>query len=192
MGRAMARTDYSIWIIEASNVTVSGGKSLSGLTQGTGEHLLGENLRIEEAAWLRTEIKDPGRETGFDDNDGGQRLAEAQVIDGVSHAKNTGVEAEYRLTLRDPQSGEMWEAVGYNLNEPGTGPAYGTVEGLAFVDAGKGAPPVGRGLTVEATAEGPGGFGQPAIDAEAFFAPLISSDRDTIPVSATFIQYEPL
>lgn len=168
----MAQGDYSIWIVEASKLAVSGGKSLSGLTQGTGEHLLGETIRLEENAWLRTDIRDPGSDTTFDDNDGGQRLAEAQVINGVAHAANTRVEAEYRLTLRDPESGETWDAVGYNLNEPGAGPAYGTVEGLAFVDGGHGFPPLGRDLQVEATAEGPGAFGQPAIEADEFLAPL--------------------
>ena len=54
------------------------------------------------------------------------------------------------------------------MNEPGQSPAYGTVEGLAFVNA---PPPAGVPLTVISSREGPGSSGQPALPAANVYAP---------------------
>lgn len=150
--------NYSVWMLEASNISLSGGVSLSGITQGDGSNLVGATLRLENNQWVETFLRD--NDTNFDDNDGNQRLDGAQTIGGTSYANNTQVEAEYRLTLRDPATGQTWEALGYNVNN--SSPAYATIEGLAFVS---GFPPVGVDLEVVSAAEGPGSFGQPAVGA---------------------------
>lgn len=162
----MAR--YSVWMLEASNITVSNG-SLSGHTQGDGSHLVGETIRLDAPDWHETTIRDRGKDTDFDDNDGGQRLDGAQTIDGTTYDDNTKVEAEYRVTLRDPDTGDTWDAIGYNVVN--SSPAYGTVEGLAFVGPEGGFPPVGRDLEVTAATEGPGSMGQNAIAASELVAP---------------------
>lgn len=181
----MAR--YSVWMLGASNVTVSGGKSLSGLTQGDGTHLLGETIRLDTNAWTETFIRDGGRDSNFDDNDNNQRLDGAQTIDGNSYGNSTEVEAEYRITLRDPGTGETWDVLGYNLDN--SNPQYGTIEGLAFVGPAGDFPPVGRDLVVDNAAEGPGSLGQPAIDAGDLVSPpcftagtRILTDRGYVPV----------
>ncbi|PKP83786.1 MAG: hypothetical protein CVT80_11930, partial [Alphaproteobacteria bacterium HGW-Alphaproteobacteria-2] len=152
---------FSVWMLEASNITVSGGKSLSGITQGDGSHLLGETIRLDNNNWLQTFIQD--NDPNFDDNDGNQRLNGAQTIGGVTYASGTQVKAEYRLTLRDPATGKTWTVLGYNVNN--SNPNFATIEGLAFVGPVAGFPPIGRNLQVIATFEGPGSAGQPAINA---------------------------
>lgn len=152
---------YSVWMLEAADITVSGGKSLSGITQGDGSHLVGETIRLDTNQWLETFIRD--NDPNFDDNDSNQRLDGAQTIGGTTYADGTRVEAEYRLTLRDPVTGETWDVLGFNINN--SSPVFGTIEGLAFVGPVGGFPPVGRDLQVIAAFEGPGAAGQPAIDA---------------------------
>ena len=181
--------NYNVWMLEASNITVSGGESLSGFTQGDGSHLVGETIRLDSNDWLETRIGDRGGDTDFDDNDGNQVLRGSQVIDGVRYGNNTRVEAEYRITLRDNDTGETWDVLGYNVNEPGQSPAYGTVEGLAFVGPQGGFPPIGRDLEVIGAFEGPGSFGQPSIDADDLATPpcftpgtLIRTETGYVPV----------
>jgi len=142
---------YSVWILEALNISVSGGKSLDGITQGDGSHLPGETITLENGNWLETSIKDNDR--NFDDNDN-QRLQGDQTINGTNYGNNTKVEAEYSLTLQDPDTGETYEAVSYNVND--SSPAYGTVEGLAFLGPPQGWPPVGKPLNVIDARQGPG------------------------------------
>jgi len=158
---------YSVWMLDASYITISGGKSLSGITQGDGSHLLGETIRLDDNAWTETFIRD--NDQFFDDNDGDQRLDGAQTIGGTTYADGTQVEAEYRLTLRDPATDETWQVLGFNVNN--SSPAFGTVEGLAFVGPVGGFPPVGRDLEVIAADEGPGSTGQPAIAATGLASP---------------------
>lgn len=156
--------NYSIWILGASNITVSGGQELSGFTQGDGTHLVGETIRLDNNNWEEVFVRDGGSDTDFDDNDGNQRLDGAQVIDAVSYANNRNVEAEYLITLRDPNTGIEYTAIGFNVNEPGSPfPAYGTIEGLAFVGGVGGFPPIGVDLEVVASSEGPGSFGVPSL-----------------------------
>lgn len=165
--------NYSVWMLEAGNITISGGQSLDGVTQGDGTHLVGETLRLDTAAWHETFVRDGGSDTRFDDNDGNQRLDGNQTIDGAGYTDGARVEAEYRLTVRDPSSGDTWDVLGYNVNEPGQSPAYGTVEGLAFVGPPGGFPPVGVDLEVVAAFEGPGDYGQSPIEAGALASPII-------------------
>jgi hypothetical protein len=162
--------NYSVWALGASNITVSGGKSLSGVTQGDGTHLVGETIRLDSRAWQETRLGD--NDTTFDDNDGNQVLRGTQSFDGTSYANNTVVEGEYRLTLRDEATGEEWDVIGYNVNEPGQSPAYGTVEGLAFVGDPGAFPPTGVDLRVVGAFEGPGFAGEPTIEAGDLVSPI--------------------
>jgi len=161
--------NYSVWMLEASNITVSGGQSLSGITQGDGSHLVGETIRLDTNDWLETFIRDGGQDTDFDDNDNNQRLDGAQTIGGTTYGNSTRVEAEYRITLRDPDTGDTWDVLGYNVVN--SSPAYATIEGLAFVGPPGGFPPVGKDLEVISASEGPGSLGQPPIDAGDLASP---------------------
>lgn len=179
--------NYNVWMLEASNVTVSGGQSLSGFTQGDGSHLVGETIRLDSNEWLETRLRDSGSDSDFDDNDGNQGLRGAQTINGTTYGNNTRVEAEYRITLRDPDTGETWDVLGYNVVN--SSPAYGTIEGLAFVGPPGGFPPVDRDLEVIGAFEGPGGMGQPSIDAGDLASPpcftpgtLIETETGYVPV----------
>ena len=159
---------YSVWILEESNISVSGGKTLDGITQGDGSHLLGETITLNNNNWLETTIRDD--DTNFDDNDN-QQLQGDQTIDGTTYADGTRVEGEYRITLEDAD-GNQYEAVAYNVDN--SSPAYGTSEGLAFVGPPEGWPPQGVELTVVATSEGPGSLGQDPIGAGDLVAPCFT------------------
>lgn len=157
-------------MLEASNITISGGGSLGNATQGDGSHLLNQTIRLQNNNWLETFIRDGGQDSDFDDNDNNQRLDGAQTIGGTTFGNSTIVEAEYRLTLRDPDSGQTWDVLGYNINN--SNPAYASIEGLAFVGPPGGFPPVGVDLVVDAVFEGPGSTGQPAINAGNIASPI--------------------
>jgi hypothetical protein len=58
--------------------------------------------------------------------------------------------------------------VGVNVNEAGSSPAFGTIEGLAFIGQ---APPRDVPLTVVSAREGPGSSGQPPTQAPVYFVP---------------------
>ncbi|MFO7758682.1 MAG: Hint domain-containing protein [Roseovarius sp.] len=178
-------SNYSVWMLEQSHVTISGGKSLDGITQGDGTHLVGETLRLDSNDWHQTFLRDNTSDTTFDDNDGNQRLDGTQTIGGNSHPDGTRIEAEYRLIVCDPD-GNTYDVLGYNVNESGQSPSYGTVEGLTFVG---GFPPIGVDLEVIEAFEGPGDFGQAAIDVSELAAPpcftpgtQILTDRGYVPV----------
>lgn len=141
--------DYSIYVLGESQITISGGGQLDGVTQGNGSHLNGLTITLNSGAWLPVEITDD--DPNFQDSDGSQRLFGSQTIDGVTYATNTVVEAEYGITVTDGVS--TWQMVGFNLNT--SSPAYGTVEGLAFIGGPGGFPPVGVPLFVSGTFEGP-------------------------------------
>jgi len=142
---------YKIYALGASNITVSGGASLSGYTQGSGAQLAGKTITLNSSNWVGINIKD--NEQYFADGDNSQALDGAQSFDGTTYASGRMVEAEYRVTVQAPD-GQTYELVGFNIKEPNSAyQAYGTIEGLAFI--GK-FPPVGVPLKVIATAEGPG------------------------------------
>ncbi len=163
--------DYSVWILEESNITVSGGVTLDGITQGDGSHLDGETITLETNDWLEIEITDGGSDDDFDDNDGNQRLDGAQTIDGVTYADGTRVEAEYFIELEDGE-GNVYQAIAFNVRN--SSPAYATVEGLAFVGPPQDWPPVGEPLLVTLSLEGPGSSGQPSIPAEDLVIPCFT------------------
>lgn len=141
--------DYDIYVLDESELTISGGEQLDGVNQGDGSHLTGLTITLNSNDWYAVSVSD--NDADFDDNDGNQRLNGAQTIDGVTYADGTGVEAEYGLTLTDGVN--TWTVVGFNVNN--SSPAFGTVEGLAFIGGPGGFPPVGVPLTVVGSFEGP-------------------------------------
>jgi len=159
---------YSVWILEESNITISGGKSLDGITQGDGSHLLGETITLESNDWVETRVRDD--DGNFDDNDN-QRLDGDQIIDGTTYGDGTKVEAEYRIILED-EDGNRYEAIAYNVNN--SSPAYATNEGLAFVGPPQGWPPQGVELTVVEVSEGPGSLGQDPIPQDDLVIPCFT------------------
>jgi len=141
--------DYTIYQLDESNLTISGGQQLDGVTQGDGSHLEGETITINAANWTGINITD--NDTSFGDSDTSQTLNGAQTIDGTTYASGTVVEAEYSLTVTDGTN--TWTLVGFNVNN--SSPAYGTIEGIAVIGGPGGFPPVGVPLTVTAAQEGP-------------------------------------
>ena len=144
---------YTTYALGESQISVSGGAQLSGITQGDGSHLLGKTITLNSNAWEAVTIDDS--EARFDDSDNSQSLDGAQGFDGTSYAGGERVEAEYELTLEDPDS-TSYTVLAFNINEAGSAlQDYGTVEGLAFVGGVGGFPPVGVPLTVMSAGEGP-------------------------------------
>ncbi|WP_084863573.1 Hint domain-containing protein [Salibaculum halophilum] len=147
---------YDFWALGETSVTVSGGGQLDGVNQGDGSHLVGLNITLNYTNFEEITLKD--NDWNFDDNDSQQKLHQSQTFDGTTYGNNTKVEAEYQITLTDPNTGDAYQALALNFNN--SSPAYGTVEGLVFLDM---LPPEGVALKVTDAAEGPGSFGQPSI-----------------------------
>jgi hypothetical protein len=170
--------NYSIFALGESQISISGGGQLDGVTQGDGSHLLGRTITLNSNAWTEMRLRDTG-DSDFSDNDSDQRLQGAQTFDGTSYANNTGVEAEYGLTLSDGVN--TWTAIGFNLNN--SSPSYATIEGLAFIGGPGGFPPIGVPLTVIAYQEGPsfnsGAYATPICFAQGT---LIATGRGPRPV----------
>ena len=141
--------DFSIFALGESQIEISNGKVLDGVSQGTGEHLQDETITLLAPAWEEIFISD--NDPDFQDTDGNQRLDGAQTFDGAPYDDNIRVEAEYGLVLTDGTN--TWTVVGFNLNT--SSPAFGTVEGLAFIGGVGGFPPIGVELTVDSYFEGP-------------------------------------
>lgn len=142
---------YSLWILGESNISISNGAILDGVTQGDATHLLGETITLNNNNWEEILIDDS--EAYFADSDNSQTLDGDQTIDGVLVDDETRVEAEYMVTVSDGTN--TYTMVGFNENSDT--PSYGTVEGLAFIGGPGGFPPIGVALTVVSVSEGPGG-----------------------------------
>lgn len=155
-------SDYSIWVLGESSVSLTGGVTLDGITQGDGSHLVGETMTLTTRDFQRVDIKDGGSDSNFDDNDGNQRLDGTQTLFGTTYANNTIIEAEYEFVLRDDATGLEYRVIAVNFRN--SSPSYATNEALAFVGA---IPPFNAALTVISAREGPGGYGTPAVDASA-------------------------
>lgn len=156
-------SNYSIWVLGESDITISGGESLDGWTHGDGSQLDGQTLTLNGDFDTEINIADAGSETNFADNDSGQTLDGAQVIDGITYAGGTTVEAEYQFIVQDDSTGLQYTLVAVNVTN--SSPAYGTSEGLGFLDV---APPVGVPLRVISTSEGPANSGSGATDASDY------------------------
>lgn len=152
--------NYSIWVLGESDISISGGLTLDGITGGDGSHLAGQTLTLNNSFDTQIAISDTGSETNFADNDSGQTLDGTQIVDGISYAGGTRVEAEYQLIVQDDATGLQYTLIAFNISN--SSPSYGTSEGLAFLDV---APPIGVPLRVISTSEGPPNSGSGATDA---------------------------
>ncbi|MDO6591308.1 hypothetical protein DS901_00665 [Loktanella sp. D2R18] len=141
----------TVYTLEASNITISNGAQLSGLTQGDGSHLIGETITLDNNDWQTVDVFDS--DGNFQDSSDTQSLSGAQVYDGVPYADGLRVEAEYTLLVED-STGTQYTLVAFNINEVGVA-SFATVEGLAFVGGVGGFPPIGEPLTVISAQEGP-------------------------------------
>lgn len=139
---------YTIHILPEGSMTIAGAQ-LDGITQGDGSHMIGATLTLNSSAWQAVEIDD--NDTDFEDNDNSQQLADPTLIDGVSFAAGSRIEAEYSLTATDGTN--TWTLIAVNVNN--SSPSYATVEGLAFIGPVGGFPPLGVPLTVTDAQEGP-------------------------------------
>lgn len=155
--------DYSIFALGESQMTISGGEQLDGISQGDGSHLVGQTITLNAPAWEEMRIRDD--DDDFRDNDSGQRLIGEQSFDGVRYPDNAVVEAEYAITLSDGTN--TWTAIGFNIVNSDT--SYATVEGLAFIGGPGGFPPVGTPLSVVEAYDYPD-FAQAAYATPACFA----------------------
>lgn len=152
--------NYSIWMLGEASVSITGGVTLDGITQGDGSHLVGETMTLSGRNFERVNIKDSGSDTDFDDNDSNQRLDGTQTLFGTTYSNNTRIEAEYEIILRDASTGLEYRVLAVNFNN--SSPSYATNEGLAFIDE---VPPFDVPLTVISAFEGPGSSGRPDVDA---------------------------
>lgn len=144
---------FTLFALGASQLAISGGASLSGITQGNGSQLAGNTITLLSNAFEAIQVFDS--DNNFEDSDNSQRLDGAQTFDGVNFASGLRVEAEYLLTVSDPD-GNTFTLVGFNINEPGVN-SFSTVEGLAFIGPVGGFPPINVPLTVVSAEEGPSG-----------------------------------
>jgi len=181
---------YSFFVFAESNFSVTGtrvvdgmtvNKTLDGLDQGDGSHLVGETLTFNTTNATEVVVDDVGGETNFADNDGGQRLDADVTLDGTTFSAGTRIEAEYLIVLRDPDGNE-YTAIAVNIVD--SSPSYATIEALAFVDA---VPPTNVPLEIISASEGPSNGGPNAID-ESQIVPclckgtLIETDQGRRPV----------
>jgi len=170
---------YSFLVLPESDVSVTGTrvvdgmtvpKTLDGLDQGDGSHLVGEFITINSKNYVEVLVDDNGSETNFADNEGGQNLGADVTIDGVDYTSGTRVEAEYQFVLVDDATNTEYQVIAFNVND--SSPSYATIEGLAFVDA---VPPTGVALRVDRASEGPSNGGPNALD-ESRIVPCFCAD----------------
>ncbi|MEM6609836.1 MAG: Hint domain-containing protein [Pseudomonadota bacterium] len=175
---------YSIYVLQESDVTLSGGAILDGVNQGDGSHLVDLanpiTLTLNSRSWIEAQITDD--DTDFRDNDSGQQLGAPLTLDGVTFAVGARVEAEYSFTVTDGTS--TWTVIAFNVNN--SNPAYGTVEGLAFVGDEGGFPPTGVALEITAAFEGPN------FDSSAYAFPICFTAGTQIDVPGGLCRVEDL
>ena len=146
---------YDIYVLDENQLTVTDAQSnvtanqLDGITQGSGVHMVGQTITLNSNAWHAVSIND--NDLNFQDSDTSQKLATPETFNGQTYNSGTVVEAEFRMVLS--YGGDSWTVVAFNVNN--SSPAYGTVEGLAFIGGPGGFPPVGVPLTVTSAGEGP-------------------------------------
>lgn len=158
-------SNYTIYALAESNVTISNGVVLDGVTQGDGSHLQDETITLNNNNWETIDIADASTDANFGDNDGNQTLDGDQTVFGTFYSGGTRIEAEYTLYVRD-SLGNEYTLVAVNVNN--SSPAFGTVEGLAFIGA---FPPIGETLTVYDTSEGPPNTGGSSTPANTYATP---------------------
>ncbi|MEL6607390.1 MAG: Hint domain-containing protein [Pseudomonadota bacterium] len=147
--------DYTIYVLDESDVTFLSGGPLDGENQGSGVHLTNTTttFTVDTPAWTPIDITD--NDLNFGDSDSSQKLNGAQEIDGTTYASGTVVEAEYGFEVED-EDGNIWQLIAFNVRESGSEfPVYGTVEGIAVIGGPGDFPPAGQVLTVISNQEGP-------------------------------------
>jgi hypothetical protein len=152
--------NYSIWVLGESAVSLTGGVTLDGITQGDGSHIVGEFLTLTSRDFEEVLIRDNGSDTAFADNDTNQVLDGTQTLFGNTYSDGTRIEAEYEFILRDDATGLEYRVIAVNFSN--SNPAYATNEGLAFVGV---VPPFGTALRVVSAQEGPPNSGGRSVDA---------------------------
>ena len=143
----------TIYALGDSEITVSGGGQLSGITQGDGSHLVGLTITLNSNAWEAVDIDDATGDNNLADNDNTQTWIAGETFDGQGYSAGSRVESEFAITVEDPDGNE-YRLLAFNVNEGG-GVSYATVEGLAFVGGVGGFPPINTPLTVTGAFEGP-------------------------------------
>lgn len=145
--------DYDIYILPESELTISGGAVLDGVTQGDGSHLVTDpatTITLNSNSWQAINVTD--NDTEFADSQGSnQTSTNTQTIDGQTFVAGTNVEAEYAITVTDGTNSYTLIAFNFSTGSP----AFGTVEALAFIGPVGGFPPIGVPLTIVSNQEGP-------------------------------------
>lgn len=141
--------DYTIFVLDESDLTVTSPTGLDGVTQGDGSHLNGQTLTINNPNWTAINIRD--NDNDFSDNDNSQRLEGAQEIDGVVYPDNTIVEAEF--SFEATYDGVTYTLIGFNVRNSSS--PFATIEGIAVVGGPGGFPPPNVPLLLGNASEGP-------------------------------------
>jgi hypothetical protein len=158
---------YTVHLLEESKLTISGGGQLDGVTQGDGSHMLGRTVTINSGPTQAIQVTDgsaSNSDNNFADNDGNQSLTNTISIDedgdGIqeTYGAGTRIEAEFQFVMRDPGTGATYRVLAVNIRN--SSPAYGTVEGIAFVNE---VPPQNVALQVISAQEGPSNSGGGAV-----------------------------
>ena len=124
--------EYDIYILPESELTISGGAVLDGVSQGDGSHLVTNppsiTITLESNNWQPINITD--NDDFFADSQGSnQTITNTETIDGQTFTAGTNVEAEYALTVTDGTNNYTLIAFNFSTGSP----AFGTVEALAFI-----------------------------------------------------------
>lgn len=171
--------NYTIYVLDETDLTISDGGILDGVDQGDGSHLDGLTLTLDSRNFQPVDVVDD--DTNFQDNDSSQTLDGDQTVNGVLYSSGTIVEAEYGFQATDGVN--TWTFIGFNVRD--SAPTYATVEGLAVLDAPQGPPPINTPLTITGPFEGPN-FMVPEYSGPICFATgtLIDTPEGPRPVEA--------
>ena len=153
--------DYSIYILQETDLTVAGttsGNGLDGVNQGDGSHMVGGTITVNSSNWIPIGINDD--DADFADNDNNQTLDQDVTVSTnnpppneiVTFTAGTRVEAEYRLEATG-SDGLQYNIIAFNFATGSN--AYGTIEGMAIIGPDGSFPPPGTVLTVDRAFEGP-------------------------------------
>ncbi|MEO1795442.1 MAG: Hint domain-containing protein [Pseudomonadota bacterium] len=150
--------DYTIYVLDETDVSIALPKALDGQTQGDGSHLNGQTMTITSSDWTQINIRD--NDVNFSDNDKSQRLDGDQEINGVTYDDNRIVEAEFSFEasyVDDDGVTQTWTLVAFNVREPDGeySNIYGSIEGIAVIGGSGDFPPTGVPLTLSNAKEGP-------------------------------------
>ncbi|MEM6477747.1 MAG: Hint domain-containing protein [Pseudomonadota bacterium] len=152
--------NYTIYVLDESDLSVNNPDGLDGVSQGDGSHLNGKTLTINAANWTPIAVRDD--DVSFSDNDGSQVLDGAQDVDNVTYGDGTKLEAEF--SFKGLANGIEYTFIGFNVVNDN--PSFGSIEGIAVVGPDGAFPPVGVPISLFGAAEGP------SFLAEDYVAPI--------------------